>query len=184
MTRFHSSWAACKAALGASGLAGVAMILTAMLLFATAVQERQAGTQRLEQQAAALQARQDSSSPHPGSAATPEDELRAFVDYFPSVTTLQDWIERIQAAGAAAGVTIERTDYKLASEQAAGLSRYQIMLPVKGTYGEIRAFVAGLLEAVPALALVDIDLKRDAIGASAVEARLTLALFLKGAPQR
>lgn len=184
MTRVRFSWAACRAALGRSGLAGVALMLAALAFFATAVQQRQVDAQRLQEQTDVLQERHGKPRAHPDGAATPEEELRAFIEYFPPAATLQDWIERIQLAGAASGVNVERADYKLASEQAAGLTRYQITLPVKGTYAEIRSFVASLLEVVPTLALVDIDLKRDAIGAAAVEARLTLSLFLRGGPQR
>lgn len=184
MRRLHFSWATCKMTLGESGLAGLALIVAAVLFFSTAIQERQAGAQRLQQRAAALHERHGDTQSRTGSAATPEEALRVFVDYFPTVATLQDWIERIQAAAATAGVKIERADYKLVPEQAAGLARYQITLPVKGTYPQLRSFVAALLDAVPALALVDIDLKREAISVGTVEARLTLALFLRGGPQR
>jgi hypothetical protein len=53
------------------------------------------------------------------------------------------------------------------------------MLPVKGSYEQIRGFVAAVLNDVPAAALEDIGLRRDAIGARTLEARLKLTLFLR-----
>jgi hypothetical protein len=56
------------------------------------------------------------------------------------------------------------------------LVRYRMTLPVSGTYPQVRAFVVDVLRDVPAAALDDIQLRRDAAGR--IEARVRFSLFL------
>jgi len=49
---------------------------------------------------------------------------------------------------------------------------------VKGSYLQIRQFVAQALNDVPVAALEDINFKREAIGATEVETRIKFTLFL------
>ena len=58
------------------------------------------------------------------------------------------------------------------------LARYQVTLPVQGSYGEVRGFVDAVLDAVPAAALEELALKREEIGEPLVEARVRFVLFL------
>jgi Tfp pilus assembly protein PilO len=109
----------------------------------------------------------------------PIQQLDTFYEFFPVVSTLPDWLLRLYAAAEKEGVTLELGDYKLIQEKGSRLARYQIMLPVKGSYGNIRAFIAAVLNDIPTAAVEDIALKRETIGAPALDARLKLTLFVR-----
>ena len=91
-------------------------------------------------------------------------------------------IDRIYAAAEQERIPITRGEYSLVIEPAPGLAQYQILLPVHGTYPQIRRFVATALDAVPALGLEDIALQRKKIGDASVDARLRMTLYLTRRP--
>jgi len=53
-----------------------------------------------------------------------------------------------------------------------------VTFPVRGTYAQVRGFVNAVLDAVPAAALDEITLKRQAIGDQNLEARVRFTLYL------
>lgn len=173
MTGFAKGWAQCRARLGPAGLCGIVIALAGLATHAGLVQPRASELAALAMPAAGA-------SPLATSRPETGEPPANFSARLPPADSLPDWLERIEAAAAAAGVTLERTEYRVADE-AAGLARYQITLPVKGAYPQVRAFAAALLETVPALAITRLDLKREAIGVPAIEARLEVALYLKAA---
>ena len=77
-------------------------------------------------------------------------------------------------------VELSRSDYRLMQEQDSKLARYEMVLPVHGSYPQIRAFIADVLETIPALALVDIALKREDIKSGKLDVRLSMNLYLHG----
>lgn len=87
-------------------------------------------------------------------------------------------VERIYAAAAAEKLSLMHGEYTGAELPAAGLVRYKITLPLKGSYGQVRRFIAAALKTVPGLALDDVTVQRPNIGDAAVEARVQLSLFL------
>ncbi|MDE2389767.1 MAG: hypothetical protein KGN35_11950, partial [Betaproteobacteria bacterium] len=70
------------------------------------------------------------------------------------------------------------SEYRLVNENDARLARYEMILPVKGRYPQIRAFMAAALEAVPAMAISAIALKRENIASDRLEVRLEINLYL------
>ena len=56
--------------------------------------------------------------------------------------------------------------------------RFQMVLPVKGEYRQIRRFLAALPAEIPIIALEDVQFSRQNVGDSTVEARIRMALYL------
>lgn len=167
-------WSRCRSALGVTGACGLLAAIASIVVYGVLVQQRQAELDALK-----------ASAPAPNTMAaapqaTPAQRAVAFQAQFPQADTLTDWLERIEAASARTGVVVERTDYRVSSEAPAGLARYQIALPVKGSYAQVRAFIAALLDAAPTLAVTDVDLKRDSIAAKTLDARLNVSVYLRG----
>lgn len=175
MTRLAAWWTRCRSSLGMGGVCGVLAVFASAGVHGVLVQQREAELAVVNARAAETRSLA-AASPQ----ATPAERAAAFEAQFPQADTLPDWLERIEAASAATGVVVERTDYRVSSEAPAGLARYQIALPVKGTYTQVRAFVAALLEAVPTLVLTDIDFKRESIAAGTIDARVNVAVYLRG----
>jgi hypothetical protein len=176
VSRLRSWWAYWRSAAGMAGPCGIVALAVAGWLYGIGVHERAAERDALRAQVeAAAPALAERSTP-----LTAAEPPQPFPARFPSIGTLQDWIERIDSAAAAAGVTLQRADYRSASEALPGLRRYQVMLPVKGSYAQVRAFVGALLDGIPAAALTDMELKREGIAANGIEARLVFVIFLRG----
>ena len=81
------------------------------------------------------------------------------------------------AAAAAQKLVLEQGEYRLSSDKTGKLARYQVTLPVKGSYLQIRQFVDQALIDVPVATLDDINFKREAIGATQLEARIKFTLY-------
>jgi Tfp pilus assembly protein PilO len=73
---------------------------------------------------------------------------------------------------------LEKGEYRLSRESEFRLSRYQMTLPVRGSYTDIRGFVNDVLDAVPAVALEDLTLKREAADDPELEAKVRFLLYL------
>ncbi|MDB5863311.1 MAG: putative transrane protein [Betaproteobacteria bacterium] len=166
--------------LGALGVAGVAAAIFALVFQLCAVNAVDADLADLRAQAERLHARNQLEAERPANArAVPGAQLATFYEFFPAVGSLPEWLLKIDAAAARQGVALDLGDYRLVQEKSSRLARYQIMLPIKGSYEQIRGFVAAVLNDVPAAALEDISLKRETIGAINLEARLKLTLYLR-----
>jgi hypothetical protein len=112
---------------------------------------------------------------------SPAGQLRAFYGFLPAQTAAAEWLDKIYAAASKENISLPRGEYSLLIEPETGVARYRILLPVKGSYSQIRSFVAVALDAVPSLALDDISFERQKIGDGAVDAKVRMTLYLKKA---
>lgn len=166
-------------ALGWPGLVGGAALVASLAYGMTVVLPSSRLQQETFQQrvhAEALQARRESGEDL--GPQTPEEQRAAFYRQFPAQADATRWIERIYRAAAAEKLSLTRGEYVLVPVADSGLSRYQISLPVRGSYGHIRRFIATTLATVPNLNLDDLSLQRQDIGDSQVEGRIRLSLYL------
>jgi hypothetical protein len=106
------------------------------------------------------------------------DRLGAFYGSFGSREGAPAALRSVFEAAAAEGLAIETGEYRLAGEPGSRLVRYQMVLPVKGSYVAIRRFIVRALNEVPGLALDGLDIRRESVASRAVEARLQLTLYL------
>lgn len=113
---------------------------------------------------------------------TPE-QIKRFYAQFPAAETLPNCLRLIDNIALKQRLTLNRGDYKLTQIKSlqsnqATLARYEIVLPVTGQYVQIRQFIAQVLHELPALALSDLQLKRESAQSPSVEARLIFVLLL------
>jgi len=109
---------------------------------------------------------------------SPAQRRDRFYDGLPATAEVTQYVERIYAAASAEKLSLLRGEYTGAELPAAGLVRYKITLPLKGSYTQVRRFIAEATRTVPGLALDDVTLSRPNIGDAQVEARVQLSLFL------
>ena len=76
---------------------------------------------------------------------------------------------------------LQSGEYKLDRNPDSRLARYQITLPVTGSYAQLRGFVGQVLADVPAAALEEITLRRESVSSPRLEARIRLTLYLGSA---
>ena len=169
-------------ALGTAGVVGVALLVFAATLYATAVAP-------LAQERARLQAEAE---PH---AATPEDErfppwrAEARSPNSSRRSTRSSRRRRARPTGSARSTRRRKPrascsqsgEYKLERSPDSRLARYQITLPVTGSYAQLRGFVGQVLADVPAAALEEITLRRESVSSPRLDARIRLTLYLGSA---
>lgn len=88
-------------------------------------------------------------------------------------------LRRLFEAADEAGLELPQGEYRLTEVKDAHLRRYQLSLPVSGSYPEIRAFIARALNADPALALTAIQLRRERIENTDLDVLLNFTLYLE-----
>jgi hypothetical protein len=91
--------------------------------------------------------------------------------------TATDWLARLYGIGRGTGIELQSARY---TTPAAGgrIERYEIVLPVSGSYGQIRDFLKRALAEIPVLSLDQMALRRDSRNDGAVHAELHLTLHL------
>jgi Tfp pilus assembly protein PilO len=109
---------------------------------------------------------------------SPAQRRERFFNALPATTEVTQSVERIYAAAAAEKLSLMHGEYTGADLPAAGIVRYKITLPLKGSYPQVRRFIAEALKTVPGLTLDDVALQRQKIDETQVEARVQLSLFL------
>ena len=113
-------------------------------------------------------------------AQTSTQEIAEFYKQFPAGASLPKFLRLIDTTALKRHLVLNRGDYKLTQSKQGQLQRYEIVLPVSGSYVQIRQFIADVLQQLPALALSDLQIKRDNAMSPIVEARLVFVLFLQG----
>ena len=104
------------------------------------------------------------------------EKLDAFYKAVDKPGDAADWLGSLHRIGDAAGVELQRADYRMVP--AAGpLERYEMVLPVSGSYGQLREFVQRALAEVPVLSIDDLVLKRAEPAAPRVDAELRMTLY-------
>ena len=105
--------------------------------------------------------------------------LATFYASLPAASGALEAIELIHRSASANGVKLAHGEYRLTREGSAPLLRYQITLPARSNYPPLRAWLADVMNALPAAALDEISFQRDNVGSDAVEARVRMTLFMK-----
>lgn len=162
--------------LGWPGLSGLGLIVLALLFYAGANLPERLQRLDLEQRVAAVRAR-----PAPPSSAEAgiEARLATFYSQFPGPDSAPAWLEKIYGAGNAAALVLEKVDYKLSPDRNSRLLRYEVDLPVQGSYIQIRQFIQAILGDIPAIALREIQIQRNTIADPKVEAQIRFILYLR-----
>lgn len=163
--------------LGWPGLAGAALAALAVLFYAVAALPEHFASLGLERRVAEAEA-----AARAGKAPEeqrPEVRLARFYQAFPARGTAPAWLEKIYAAGSAAGLVLDKGEYRLNPDPGRRLVRYEIALPVRGGYVQVRQFIQTVLAQIPTVALSDVEFRRATIGDPNVEARLRFILYLR-----
>jgi len=149
--------------LGAVGTAALIMLAAAGVFFLMVLQPMQDERARLE---GALSKNTQKNSPA---------NLASFYGFLESKDETTDALAKLYAIGTATGVSLQSGSYR--SQKAAGrLERYELALPVSGSYAQLRDFMNRALAEIPALSLDQMTLRRDGRNEATVQAELRLTL--------
>lgn len=106
------------------------------------------------------------------------EQLRQFHQFFPDRNSLPEWLAKLYETAAENGVALDQGQYQLSHDGKGAMWRYDIVLPVRGSYPQVRKFLAQTLVRIPALALQGISFERQKVGDAMLEANIRLTLYL------
>lgn len=177
ISRLAQSVAYWAGLVGRPGLAGLALLAVAVALTVSVVAPQQERIGQLETEIERIRLAPPQPAVEP--VETQEVKVENFYRNLPETATTPDWMQKIFDAASKNGVVLEQGEYLVLANPNAKLEQYRLTFPVKGTYPQLRKFVAGALESVPALALESATFKREKIADGAVEARIAFLLYLE-----
>ena len=106
---------------------------------------------------------------------TGKTNLGAFYARLESKDETTDALAKLYAIGKATGVDLQSGSYR--TQPAPGrLERYELALPVAGSYAQIRDFLNRALGEIPSLSLDQMTLRRDGRNEATLHAELRLTL--------
>ena len=154
--------------LGTTGLAALFLFAAAGVFFAYVLQPLKEKSRVLESRASMV-----TTPAHTGNAS---QKVRAVYEYLNKAETTTDWLAKLHAIGAATGVELQSASYKTQATPGTRLERYEIVVPLSGSYTQMRDFLKRSLAEIPVLSVDQISLKRENRREGSVQAELRLTL--------
>jgi hypothetical protein len=169
--KLHAHWHRARHELGMTGVVAIALFLAAGAFMALVLQPLKDKNRVLEARAGIGR---DLGAVSNANAA---DKIGAVYQYLEKPEQTTDWLAKLYAIGKATGVELQSASYKT---QAGGgrLQRYEIVLPLTGSYTQMRDFLKRSLAEIPVLSLDQISLKRENRREGTVQAELRLTLHM------
>jgi hypothetical protein len=154
--------------IGVTGLAAIALLAVA-LAFSNLV------VKPLKEKSALLQDRVSRQAPD--GARPSADKVAAVYQFLEKEEQATDWLAKLHGIGAATGVQLKSASYRTQKTDAR-IVRYEMVLPVAGSYAQIREFLQRSLAEVPVLSVDQLNLKRDGKNANVIQAEMRLTLHM------
>jgi hypothetical protein len=159
-----------RAELGATGMAAIVLFVAAALFMSLLLQP-------LREKNRMLAAKAEMVDNRAAPVANTGEKLAAVYDYLRKPEQTTDWLAKLYAIGKATGVELAQASYK--TQSASGkLERYEIVVPLAGSYTQMREFLKRALAEIPVLSLDQISLKRENRRDGTVQAELRLTLHM------
>jgi len=163
------------ALLGPAGVLGLGVLFFCIPFYVSALRPAERELAALRSTAERLHAR----GPFPVVAADQRvDELRRFYALLPPLDRLTDELEQVYALARDAQLDLMQGEYRLEA-RGMGPAAYHIMLPIRGTYEQVRAFVASVLNEKPTASVDALRLERKTIAETRIEAQVRLTLYFR-----
>jgi len=163
--------------LGLVGMAALAVLVLTAVFHIAAIKPLESRLQRLDEELTRLPALATPDGFKRVNSDVREERVAAFYDFFDRRQRVDDWLAVLYGIATASGLELKSGDYRL-SESRQRIDRYQINLPVTGTYTQIRGFLEAALADIPVLSLDHAAFRRKASHEGRIEADIVLTLHL------
>lgn len=112
-----------------------------------------------------------------GQPASAADKIGAVYEFLQKDEETTDWLAKLHGIGAATGVHLKSASYR--TQKTGGrIVRYEMVLPVAGSYPQIRDFLKRSLAEIPVMSVDQLTLKRESRNDGTVHAELRLTLHM------
>jgi Tfp pilus assembly protein PilO len=173
--------------LGSWGLIGLALIIGSLLFYSSNIPQIEALTeeaitskQKLDADIANNSAFVEATKPQQNL-----EDISRFYEIFPSADALPQALATIYKIANQQKLALNSGDYKfnkIKEKNISGekkLTKYEIVLPIKGQYIQIKAFIHHVLQQIRPLALIDMQLRRESSVNQTIDARLVFVIFVR-----
>ncbi len=165
--------------MGWPGMLAAGVLALCLALYFSAIRPAQQRLEAAQSRVISLQHVVQSDKALGGKARTPAQQLLEFYRIFPQENSYPQWLEKLVSVAERSGISLNEGEYKATHDKVGRLVSYQITLPLKGQYPQIRRLLAALPLELPAVALKDVQFERQKVADPNVEARIRLVLFLE-----
>jgi Tfp pilus assembly protein PilO len=164
------------------GMAGMAMLMLAAASYLGMLLPQHSKLEQLAQEVADVQAQQKSAGMNPvADTHSSAAHLRAFYEFFPARQSAPQLLGTLYKAAHAESLSLSEGEYKYSVGKAGAMGMYQVELPVKGSYVQIRKFIVKVLNTMPSAALEEVSFKRESVGSGVLEARIRFIIYMSAA---
>ena len=163
--------------LGAPGLAGMVLAALAPAILLGGVLPLQHELEIMRRQLAQKPALPATPAMQPEQVLAVE--LAAFEQRFPRMDQLSGQLDTLFGLTKRHGLTVDKGEYVLVERPGGAMRRFEVTLPVSGTYPQIRTLLLAALDTLPAAALSDVVLEREKIADRHARATLRLVFFVR-----
>lgn len=178
MNRLRWQLSMAKRQLGWLGLMGIVGLIFAATYFFAVVTPTQQLLEDTQHALVAAKAEQTTDTVQVSTVVlNPIEQLQIFTGNFPTTESVNKTWEELAKLAEKSGLTIDHARYESSLEKHAGLLRYQLNMPVKATYPQIRDFLAEVIQSTPNVALEQLSFRRESVDSPLVEANIDLALY-------
>jgi Tfp pilus assembly protein PilO len=167
-------------AFGGLSIGGIALMIFAAGFALSNVLPLRAKVTQLRDQVVRLES-QAGAQARSAEPERPDALLAAFYEQLPSAAGAPEVVRRLHAYAREAGLVLERGEYRPVSDPSGRLMRYQMVLPVKGSYPQVKRFLAQAMRGTPGLALDAISVQRNQGGSPVLEVQLRMTVFMRSA---
>jgi len=158
--------------LGGLGLAALLLMAAAAVFDLALIRPMQAGNAQLDERLSRQAPRAAAGAP--GNATR---EVAQVYEYLQKDEATTDWLAKLYGIGTATGVQLKSASYR--SEKAAGrILRYEMVLPLAGSYPQIRDFLQRALIEIPVMSIDQLTLKRESRSQAGVQAELRVTFHM------
>lgn len=106
-------------------------------------------------------------------------ELASFQNKFSTVEHLPDQLDTLFRLTKAHQLVVDKAEYSLSEKSKTAIQRFEVILPVTGTYPQVKGLILEVLEKLPTVGLGDIVLEREQVGENRAKATLHLVFFVR-----
>lgn len=167
--------------LGRAGLAALLMLAGAAAFYLLTVLPLQTQVAGLQADAKRLQGEAQRARRVSTRALDGPGQLQMFYGFIPAVSEAPILLNEIFGTAARAGVQLDASHYRVTEDKGSRLTRYEITLPVNGSYIQVRTFAAFVMTYVPSLSLDSFVIRKDKIDDGDVKAEIKMTLYLERA---
>lgn len=107
-----------------------------------------------------------------------ENDLASYYEALPHEEERFALVNRVLQSAEKQGVLPKQVDYKLEAESLTKVVRYQLLLPLKGDFSAIQAFLVEVLNDNRSLVIDSLSIKREAVERADLEARVQFSILM------